>query len=371
MALEILSPFNRVPGGPVDLATKRFRKQILRDGDFKYTDKAGKRRTLKFDLSYYKALKKAFDDKAFDAVEFQLADGSNGHDVGPEQTRGTLLELEDPADDGLWGTFEVSEDAAKLLDLHPNLGVSARIFENLEHADGRRFPIAMKQVLGTTDPVITGLKPWEKVDLSRQDVSGTIDLSGQEQGDMPNGDDDDTKTTVELTKADAAKLKAFLTEMTGEEELAKLFAGPEDGDDDPEGEGDREPDPQLALALSRADQANARVLELERKMHAQAVQGELDQWGRDGLAPKVIELARDLLVEGETTTIDLSRDGKTTKLGVAARTRELLNTVVELARNGMVVVDLDRELGDLTGGNTEEGRVAALTDQWMKEYPDA
>ena len=380
MAGEILAPFNRSTIN-VDLATRRFRKQILRPGTFNYTDSTGKQRKLKFDEGYFREIKDAFDNQAFDAVEFQLADRTNSHDVAPERTRGVLVGLSEPsAEEGLIGEFEVSEDMAKLLELHPKLGVSARIFENLEHADGRKFSAAMKQVLGTTDPVITGLKPWEKVDLSRDSVTGTIDLSEQEQEDMTGPADTDTKITMQLTAAEQAKLRAFLSEMDGEEELAKLFATDPNGDegnddaDEDSSEGDQTDDAtaQQLVALSRQHQATQQqVIDLQRQLRGKEIDAEIAEFGRQGLAPVLLDLARPLLLADESQVVELSRaGGKVTKGSVGAQVRQILTTVVELSRTGLLSVDLDSEIGVAHGTDAAAGERSAFVDAWEREYPE-
>lgn len=380
MAGEILAPFNR-SAVSMDLATRRFRKQILRPGTFSYTDPTGKQRQLKFDLGYFRGLKQAFDGHAFDAVEFQLADERNSHDVAPDRTRGVLVELDEPtADGGLWGEFQVSEDMAKLLELHPNLGVSARIFENLEHADGRQWPMAMKQVLGTTDPVITGLKPWEKVELSRAGVTGTIDLSEQEQKDMSGPAGTEAKVTVELTAAQQAKLTAFLDEMDGEQELVRLFAtAPDDGEETDSQEEETETDDgaddatrQQLVSLSRQHQATQQqVIDLQRQLRTKEIDAELAEFGHRGLALVVQDLARPLLASGDAQAIELSREGgRVTKSTVAAQVREILNTVVELSRSGLLVVDLDQEFGAAHGTDAVLGERKAFVDAWEQMYPE-
>lgn len=369
MAVEVFTPFNRSKPERVDLATKRFRKQILRPGEFDYTDDEGKQRKLKFDLSYFNTLKKAFDDKAFDSVAFQFTDGTNSHNVGPDYTRGVLVEMEEPSDKGLWGQFEIDEAGVKQLSANPELGVSARIFENLRHADGRAYQAAVHQVLGTTDPVITGMEPWQAVELSRpMTVSSTIDLSGREQNKMPKNDDD--QTVLKLSTAQREKLLTLLEDVAGAEELEKLINGdPDDDDENEPDDDDREPvvDKQTQIKLSRAE---ARIAELERLNLEQAVDKTLGGLVLDGLAPAIVDLARPLLLEPGQTVIELSRDGRTEKATTGAVVKELLTTVLKLARDGLAVVGLNEETGELLGSDAEMGKTKALVDAWENQFPD-
>ena len=57
-----------------------------------------------------------------------------------------------------------SDEGAKVLRENPKLGVSARIVESYQRADGRHFTAALQHVLGTLDPRIPACargKPWK------------------------------------------------------------------------------------------------------------------------------------------------------------------------------------------------------------------
>jgi hypothetical protein len=70
------------------------------------------------------------------------------------------------------------QQGEELLSRNPDVGVSARILEGYERADGEHYEAAIQHALITWDPRITGMKPWEVVGLSNEDDGMTvIDLS--------------------------------------------------------------------------------------------------------------------------------------------------------------------------------------------------
>jgi hypothetical protein len=149
-----------------------WRKQVLPLGTIDY-----KGRQITFSREYLASLVKAFGDKAYDVVPFQFADAANSHSNAPEQRRGTVRDLE-LTDDGLDIIVEAGQDAAKHLAEYPDLGVSARIVEAYDRADGKFFPAAIQHVLGTLDPRITGLRPWQAIDAANDD-GDVLDLTGE------------------------------------------------------------------------------------------------------------------------------------------------------------------------------------------------
>lgn len=170
MTAAILTPF------ATDLATavgpRTFRKQLLRTTKINY-----KGQKLDFSQAYMSTLADAFNDGAYDSVKFQLATEDNKHTDDPERMRGTLKAVE-VGPDGLDGIIEfASDDAAQLVRDHPDLGVSLRIIPGLEKADGRKYPAAIKHVLGTIDPVVTGMRPWQAVDLAEENTDSDVDLT--------------------------------------------------------------------------------------------------------------------------------------------------------------------------------------------------
>lgn len=181
MRTVLLSPVNR--GNAVELGRKTFRKEVLRKGSLDYEG-----RRIEFDDQYLTDLANAFKAGAFDTVPFQLADSGNAHTNDPERTRGEVIGLE-VTPDGLDAIVELTDDGAQVVENNPKLGVSARIIEGVKHAmGGQSWPRAIQHVLGTLDPRVTGMRPWEAIQLA-------ADATGETVVDLTNAPytDDDTR----------------------------------------------------------------------------------------------------------------------------------------------------------------------------------
>src|SRR5450755_4447655 len=172
MPTTVLTPMDRGKARPSGASL--WRKQVLPLGEISY-----KGRRISFTKEYLSGLAKAFTDKAFDVVPFQFADGANTHTNAPEQRRGTVRDLE-LTDDGLDIIVETGADAGKHLAEYPDLGVSARIVEAYDRADGKFFPAAIQHVLATLDPRIPGMRPWQAVEAANDDGGELIDLTALE-----------------------------------------------------------------------------------------------------------------------------------------------------------------------------------------------
>jgi hypothetical protein len=157
----LLTPYDKGSAQPA--GRRIWRKQLLPVGTIDY-----KGRKIRFDRQYLTELAAAFRDRAYDQVPFQIAPGDNSHSNDPERFRGEVAALE-MTDDGLDVIVAATEDGDALLRSNPHLGVSARIVEDYARADGRNFRIALQHVLGTLDPRITGMRPWQAVEASNED----------------------------------------------------------------------------------------------------------------------------------------------------------------------------------------------------------
>ena len=213
---SIQAPFSWQPA--VELASRTWEKRILPVGSIEY-----KGRTLRFDPGYLESLVSAFRDQAYDQVPLQLADASNTHTNDPERTAGWIEDLE-VRPDGLYALAQVTERGERVLAENPRLGVSARIVEQYQRADGRFYPAAIQHVLGTLDPRIPALGSWQPVDMANEGGI-VIDLSASTfPGEAPPAADLD-----ELSEAELAELADALTDedlfgMT-EDELGVLIDG--------------------------------------------------------------------------------------------------------------------------------------------------
>jgi hypothetical protein len=157
----------------VELGNRMWRKKVLPVGDVEY-----KGRTLHFTRDYLGRLVRAFQDRAYDQVPFQLADAQNTHTNDPERTRGEITGM-DLGDDGLYVTAQLTPEGEAVLTANPKLGVSARIVEGYDRSDGKFFGAAIQHVLGTLDPRIPGLGPWQAIEAANPEADTVIDLSGE------------------------------------------------------------------------------------------------------------------------------------------------------------------------------------------------
>src|SRR5579875_1479442 len=173
MTTALLSPYQEQD--VVELSRTLFRKKLLPLGSINYKGKK-----ITFDQKFLADLAQSFKDGAYDQVAFQLADTNNNHTLDPERFRGEVKALE-LTSDGLDVLVETTPEGAELIRKNPKLGVSARILLGYERSDGKKFARAIQHVLGTLDPRVPGLGPWQEVALANEDeVSTTIDATTEE-----------------------------------------------------------------------------------------------------------------------------------------------------------------------------------------------
>jgi hypothetical protein len=340
MTTQILSPIEL--GETSKVGGRLFRKQILPVGSINY-----KGRRIDFTRDKLAEMEQAFRSRAFDTVPLVFADKDNTHTMDPRATTGEMVDVELTAD-GLDGIFRASDEAAKLLESYPKVGVSARILENYERADGRSFPAAIQHALITSDPRITGMRPWEAVNLSVE-VESTLDLTaetfapvgGQEEVEMAERSltEDEIGRVVraviaqmqegpEATAADPGAVEDEQDETpegvedgtsgseqdddVSDEELDRLIAGilaAEDGAEqeqpaDQQQEEVAEPEPVAAsndtpateLANARAQELEVQLANMQRKLDERDFVAERTQLAEKyGIPPAVTDLARPLL----------------------------------------------------------------------------
>lgn len=358
MTTAVLTPYRRDLAK--NLGGRLFRKQLLPVGSINY-----KGRTLDFTRDYLADLANAFEAKAYDAVKFLLAPSDNTHTMDPERMRGTLRGVE-LADDGLYGYLDLSDDAAQLVTEHPDLGVSARIVEGLARADGKTFPRAIQHVLGTLDPRVTGMKPWEAVDLAGDDVP-TVDLTDgtytQEGATMPEITEEQKALLDRLAALPADRIDALLTPPTADTEpseaeiTAALDALEVEANTEP-AELSAEAQAAIDLAKAQAEQANSRASDLERALARQSWAAQRAELAAAGVPPADLDLATPLLEQPTPAVIDLANDEKVDATEIV---RRLLD-----ARKG--TVDLSREVGTSHTAPDDSDAQAAL-EAWERQYP--
>lgn len=374
-------------GDAVELSTKTFRKKILPKGKIRYGD-----REINFDDEYLKDLAASYTDGAYDQVPYMLADASNAHTMDPERFRGECKTVT-AEDDGLWGTFELSGEAADLVRANPKLGVSARIVEGYERSDGKTFKRALQHVLGTLDPRIPGMGAWEEVDLSNDgsyDSSEVIDLSNfdyeeegivsEEKKDVPVSDD----AAFEAAKAmlpgwTDQEITDLLNEPITDEEKAAIDAEAaasveteevvEAEVETPEVEAKvvpvveaEEANEEELVSLSNVVETNTAVDLANDDLRTQVTALQADvaksrfakeraEWISNGVPPQLIKQAEVLLTAPRGAVIDLSNGVDDNKVDAAQIVRTLLDGCagyIELAKERGHTLTLSNEENDET-----------------------
>lgn len=381
MTIEVRTPF----GAPaaIELSSDGlYRKQVLKFETINYTGRDGKKRKITFDRAYGQDLIDAFKDGAYEQVPFQLADADNRHTNDVTRTGGEVVALSlTPDGSGVDAALRVWGAGHKTVELNSKLGVSARILENVDRPDGRHFPRAMQHVLGTVDPQVTGMRPWEKissVELATGPVTESLDLSTatyERSADM--AEDSDGTVTLELSTAQAERLRNLLDEDEALEALAEELgddffdsldddeADESDEPEDEEGDGVNLSGHGEAIELANAQLASqeTRILELTNQLNEERTDNEVAEYRRQSLSPAVLDLARPLLAV-PTGAIELSNGGPDGAIDPAEIMREVLTAVIELASSGHLMLDSDAEVGDLRGQDKQSGDRAALIADW-------
>jgi hypothetical protein len=358
-----------------------WRKQLLPVGEIDY-----KGRKIAFTREYLGGLVKAFRDRAYDFVPFQLADAANTHTNDPERTRGQVTGLE-LTPDGLDVIVSTTPKGAAVLSENPALGISARIVEDYARSDGRHFPAAVQHVLGTLDPRIPGMRPWQAVEAANDDDGEVIDLTdhdydADEKGDEMAFTDEQQKRLDQLLGLPEDKFAALVggedtTEgdddgQLTDEELDQLLASlGDDTDAKPEGDDEdetadegelvgaalsNEAQAAIDLANARADE-NATALKVMRvQLDGAAYERERDDLARSfGIPPRITDLARPLL-EGSGHAVELA-NGKSADAGAVIR--EVLK---EFGRT-VKALDLSTEAGSAFGADIEAADDKARSDE--------
>lgn len=351
-SVNVFTPYRH--HAAIDLGGRRWRTQLLPLGSISY-----KGRKLQFTKDYLAGIVKAFKDKAFNQVPFQLADGDNKHNNDPERYRGEIAELE-LTSDGLDLILEATEDGDALIRKNPKLGVSARIFENFDRSDGKSWPAALQHVLGTLDPHIAGMRQWtEAAAFSNEGEGRVLDLTeatyDEPEGDRPmplskerlkellkqmrdGGQDISDEDLDEVLETVAGEVDDEDGNELTDEELEAILAEADalEGEETPPASTKPEPvaasrtgKAALELASLRASY-DEQAIELGRvraSLAAQAFANEKATFVAAGLSPKLVELARPLL-EGDGQVIQLSNGDEVDAGAVMRRVLvELTNTV--------------------------------------------
>lgn len=401
---------------PIDLAVgqkvgrRRWWKQVLPVTTIDYEG-----RKINFDPAFHTDLSEAYKAKAFDQVPLVFANGDNQHNMDPRNFGGEVLDMSyrgPGKDQGTWALIEADEDTAKVIDRNPKLGVSARIRQGIAKADGRTFNRAIEHICLTMNPRVTGMSPWQAVDLSEgTDNEEVVDLTTteyQKGTDMARGstkaktarpkidlsalsdeqfqslldlseavragveddevdpddiEDDDLEDSGEGEDQDGGKppkKKKAKTRITVEEDSTE--SGGDDKDEDDEDDEDGDADLSDATAAQRsADHDTVRQMQID--LAEQRWSNERSTFVRAGVPPFLLDLAEPVLSSPDAFTIDLS-DTETINAGDTIR--KMLDGVKGL-------IDMTPEIGhqiDLSdsGDGDDNDPDQAFIEAWDKQY---
>lgn len=389
MTDAILTPFDL--SDATHTGRRRFWKRILPKTEIEY-----KGQKVNFDDQFHTDLAESFRKGAYDQVPLVFADGNNQHNMDPRNFGGDILDIQHRTD-GTYALIEADKEAHKAITRNPKLGVSARIVQGLQKADGRTFNRAVNHVLLTMNPRVSGLGPWQAVDLSEDadievvdltasdyeegspmgksttqtgdktkrslpeiDLSALSDEEFQELLDFtatlpevdPDADEEiDPDETEDLEAETARKVKKkSKTKIT----IDKESENDEDADDDDEDETD------LSEVSTNRELAGT-VRQMQIDLAESRWETERETLAAQGVPPFFLDLAEPVLSQPNAFTIDLS-DGE--EIDASDTIRQMLNGVKG-------IMDFTPEIGhqiDLTADQVPEDKDKILLDAWDKQY---
>jgi hypothetical protein len=337
--IALLAPVDSVDG--VELSQTLWRKQVLPIGTIDY-----KGRRINFDRAYLSDLATAFRNNAFDQVAFLLAKDDNSHTMDPERFRGEVKGME-VTSHGLDVLLDLTPDAADLVRKNPRLGVSARIIEGLDRADGARFPRAIQHVLGTLDPRVTGMTSWQEVSLS-DEVGETVDVTNEEVRMSVQGEPTVTNPANAPTPDPAPPTNPVEQNSTEDLSDAEIEAIADQIMTD---ESMRE-ELQLSNAANEANLSRIEALEaqLAHQRYVEEARSLIDA----GVPPVLIELARPVLEMPHQAVVELSNNDT---IDVQQLVRDMLDQT-----KGFLELAVER--GHSFAGNTEQDREQQILENW-------
>lgn len=355
-----VTPLDR-SGNMVELSkgTGIYQKQVIPFGTFGY-----KGSTFTIDENWADEAIRAFNDKALDLVPFAFADENNSHHVDdrPDRFAGEVIGLTKTAE-GIDAIIKPTNESAKVIDdTDHKLGVSIRFTEPyVREADGKSWPVAIDQVLGTLSPRITGMKPWQEIVLSN--VANPNDVQDASDGEwtvaQPNNDNPVTLTQQEyawLKKQMEAGPNDLATDkdvaITGEEDLPDILKQVEDlakqyeNVDNNDNDNDK---PKQAVGLSN----DRRIVELSAQVAESKFDRDALMWKQAGVPPAIIELARPVLSSwDEVKVVTLSNNQEST---VDART--VVRKILDECKG---TIDLSAEKGNNLRQPTQDSEYDAF-----------
>lgn len=400
----------------VPAGRRRFWKQVLPNTTINYQGKK-----IKFDKRYHMDLADSFRKEAFDQVPVVFATGENKHNMDPRNFGGDVLDMQ-VRPDGLFALVEADKKAAKQIQRNPRLGVSARIRQGVEKADGRMFDRAIEHLCLTMNPRVTGMSPWEAaVDLSDEDadiivvdlttmdyekgsdmkgtrkqsasskkpqraLTGTIDLATIDLSEL---DDDQFQALLDLstavaedettdTDADKDKNSKESRRSRRKKSRTKIVIDKDAETDDPD--DDLNDDDNDGTDLSDADKAKGKKKKGKKTTVDLAAREGLTQmrldlaeerWDREredyveaGVPAFLVDLAEPVLSLPDAMTIDLSDD----------ETVDATSIIREMLDGARGIVDLTGEFGsavDLTADDEVKSDTDKVLAEWDTEYSNS
>lgn len=359
MTSVILTPMEFT--GTQQLSRQLFRKKVLPVGSIDYNGKK-----IDFTPEYLNTVVKSYNDGAFDNIPLQFADKNNNHTNAVEAYRGDVVGMS-LEDDGLYVTVAATAAGAKALSENPALGISARIINDYDRADGKHYDAAVQHVLATHDPRIPGLGPWATVDsFSNEDSFDTMDLTAKEfAGKKKTKKEKSVPDKDKLSNDELKQLRDLLNELNSEEAPVDAPEDVEDELTDEELQGlldalaeDEEAAPaveaEVEPELVEASNENAdKALELanEQATELSRIRAELDdtKWSnereilmrKNGIPPTIVDLAAPLL-KGSGHVLEFANGDK---VDAGEIMRNVFTEVGKLVK----MLDLSNELGNSEG----------------------
>jgi hypothetical protein len=135
-----------------------WRVQLLPFGEVGYHD-----RTLNFDRAYLGHILKSYAAMVYDMVPFMLAGADGAHTSDPQRWGGEVQRLQ-VVDDGLDAVIAATRRGGETIRTTPGYAAAPRLISDYRAADGKVHPVVLQHVLGTTKPLIPGLRAWEEMD---------------------------------------------------------------------------------------------------------------------------------------------------------------------------------------------------------------
>lgn len=396
----IYTPFDL--SKPIKAGKRRFWKQVLPVTQIDY-----KGQKVDFDQDFHMDLSSAFRDKAFDQVPVVFADDENRHNMNPRNFGGEVLDMQyrgPGKDQGTWALIEATDEAAAAIEKNPRLGVSARIRQMVEKADGRAFQRAIEHVCLTLNPRVTGMGPWQAVDLSDEDADvEVVDLTahnykeGTEMGksvrkpgststdtdtiDLSALSDDEFQRLLDLTAGTLEEVENEADEDEDEdeesEEVGEVQEPPQSGakkrrhksktkitvEKDSEDDGDAEEDEEDEESTDLSDvidnSARSEIRQVRIDLAEQRWANQREGYLNAGVPAFLLDLAEPVLSQPDAMVIDLSDDEKI----------DATDTIRKMLDGIKGVVDLTDEIGhqyDLTSDDTSDAD--KFLSAWEEQY---